>query len=575
MFCDKCGKRIEHSGTFCEKCKENVKTNGFLKIDLDAFSREEARVETVEVSPVVGSTVRTNVTPKTDALSKILNNKKNYVMVVGCAAFLVVVAVVSSIFFLGGKEDKKIKSNEPLIRTEKEIAREYLEKEVTDIEADFDSPEIYEDNSGSKYYRYQRIYKGIPVYGDIMVVALDKDNNLIGEVQGEYREINIGADINTIKGNKDKVIEFIENTLNKKIVNEPELVVYYENDSPVLAWCADVYSYNEEQRLELDRIFIDIADNMVIGEVSNIITDTVLYYKEGDPAEKKYTYVSDDKGDITIYDKIPNNAETVAWFLAEKKDFEKVADDDIKNELLDYIKELQKEYFVNFEDELSVYVEDCDFENSFYFREPSLICLQFNFELYKNDDINDDIYEEKLQQMLKKEYVSYFIDSVCGFQDSELRKGYTEAITYLMGVSPENYTSKLYSAISEIESKIDSEKDKEKLCELLISSLYMMTPESDESICRMAIEILNSNTYDFDKSVISEAFKNAEIEWINIKEPEKEEPEETITSDEEEKLPEPPKDDRPDRGAAKPDREDNKTPWNRDNEEKFDDDDKR
>jgi len=55
MFCDKCGKRIEHSGTFCEKCKENVKTNGFLKIDLDAFSREEARVETVEVSPVVGT----------------------------------------------------------------------------------------------------------------------------------------------------------------------------------------------------------------------------------------------------------------------------------------------------------------------------------------------------------------------------------------------------------------------------------------------------------------------------------------------------------------------------------------
>ena len=275
--------------------------------------------------------------------------------------------------------------------------------------------------------------------------------------------------------------------------------------------------------------------------------------------DKKYTYVSDDKGDITIYDKIPNNAETVAWFLAEKKDFEKVADDDIKNELLENIKELQKEYFVNFEDELSVYVEDCDFENSFYFREPSLICLQFNFELYKNDDINDDIYKEKLQQMLKKEYVSYFIDSVCGLQDSELRKGYTEAITYLMGVSPENYTSKLYSAISEIESKIDSEKDKEKLCELLISSLYMMTPESDESTCRMAIEILNSNTYDFDKSVISEAFKNAGIEWINIKEPEKEEPEK----------------DRPDRGAAKPDREDNKTPWNRDNEEKFDDDDKR
>lgn len=99
------------------------------------------------------------------------------------------------------------------------------------------------------YYRFNQVYKGIPVFNQNVIVGVKNSN--VTSFSGYYIP-NVNVDINP-KVQKEEIEEFIKENLNQEInIVKNELMVWAKEEKNILVYVIEVITKEEAFELVID-----------------------------------------------------------------------------------------------------------------------------------------------------------------------------------------------------------------------------------------------------------------------------------------------------------------------------------
>ena len=208
---------------------------------------------------------------------------------------------------LRGNFDRKITSQEDALQ----FIADYSEKiTIRDpfIELSFIEEQEY---NGIRYYKFQQIYQGIPVYGNQLIVTVNRDG-MARTVTGTYTPLNISTDVSVSKEEAEEAAK--EYLGGEAIIISSALTVvpHTESGYPKLAY--DIHVISTEKAAEL---FIDAANCVIFDEnklyseameAVDVNVDDSVYHVELDEVISDVYNIYDSTRDITVSD-----AGSTAW----------------------------------------------------------------------------------------------------------------------------------------------------------------------------------------------------------------------------------------------------------------------
>ncbi len=160
-------------------------------------------------------------------------------------------------------------------------------KDVLDIE----KTDLVE---GDTYYRFAQKYKGIPVYGNSVVIAADEAGKVF-YVGGNYAPVDDKLSVEP-KLNAEKIKKKIESQAKKELVNgltvsEPKKLIYLYDTSSVLAWRTVISGYDKNDSFRCYTLITDSNNGNVLAKESQIIAEQI---------EKELVGANDGKQNVTV-----------------------------------------------------------------------------------------------------------------------------------------------------------------------------------------------------------------------------------------------------------------------------------
>jgi len=218
-----------------------------------------------------------------------MKNKKK-IIIISSIIIASIVAIISLIFILNNKkEEEKInKLNEitkspNVILREDGVARYVGEKEVTvEVKTENDVFEVIEEvgdyfridepksvleiktvreSNELKYYKLSQKYNGIKVYGNELIVTVNKENK-VKSITGKYVPITNTSTYSSI--NIDEMEKNLSTILNEEYkLLEKSKTIYIKDGTPI--YC---YVYTLVTKDGINDVFIDAKESIVVEKIS-------------------------------------------------------------------------------------------------------------------------------------------------------------------------------------------------------------------------------------------------------------------------------------------------------------------
>lgn len=157
---------------------------------------------------------------------------------------------------LGSYSDTPVTDYDSAIESLKDVQHLML---IENPEENFTGMEVSEHN-GTKFYKMQQMYKGIPVYGKQVIVSADAEGNILS-LTGDYDPL---YDIDVVPVvTEEEIDSIIQNKYGFTEVIDKELMIYTDTGMDKLVWKCEANGF---------LIFIDAQNQIIVDEYFNVPT---------------------------------------------------------------------------------------------------------------------------------------------------------------------------------------------------------------------------------------------------------------------------------------------------------------
>lgn len=139
----------------------------------------------------------------------------------------------------GNQIETKVENEDDVFTVLNQLKDKYGFQNANDVFEILSTDEV----SDIKFYKLKQIYNGKRVFGNELVIAVDKDNKIIS-IQGNYVK---GIDISTYSSNKlsDVKNKYIETLgTDNYLIDDGEEIIYVLDNKPIYAYLFNVYDVN-------------------------------------------------------------------------------------------------------------------------------------------------------------------------------------------------------------------------------------------------------------------------------------------------------------------------------------------
>jgi len=231
MKCKKCGNRIEQNAKFCSNCGTEVKNKkNIILLVIIAI-----------LIIIVGVLLALWIINKNNS------QKDNFSSESSNSLISYTYSDNNNVKFIDGNfSDIKIKSSDDVLKALESIKDKIGFSDIKN-ELVLNSEEVSEEIT---YYKFNQVYKSLNVFNQNIIIAVDKDNNIIS--YSGYYIPNIDIDINPQK-TKEDIEEIAKQNLgeNPNIISN-DLMVWASYDSQSLVYIINGYSDTKAVQLIID-----------------------------------------------------------------------------------------------------------------------------------------------------------------------------------------------------------------------------------------------------------------------------------------------------------------------------------